>query len=105
MKLQLPTKFSKNKILAIGLLVVAVVGYYIFRSSQPPEEALTSVTSGAPATIGQEIIIELNRLKALRNIKDDIFKDPKFTSLQDFTQTVVPQSVGRSNPFSPVGSN
>lgn len=101
MKLQLPKNFSKNKILLVALLLVAVVGYYIFMVGG--DDPLTVSESGGEVTIGQEIIIELNRLKALRNIREDIFVNPVFVSLQDFTQQVVPEPLGRNNPFSPIG--
>lgn len=101
MKMKLPKNFSKNKILLVALLLVAVVGYYIFATGG--DEPLTVSESGSEVTIGQEIIIELNRLKALRNIKDDIFVDPVFVSLQDFTQEVISEPLGRNNPFSPIG--
>ncbi len=98
-------KIGKNKILIIALVIVVVVGFYIFKSVKPKEEPLTTVQSGATGGISQEIIIELNRLKALRNIDDSIFKNPTFTSLRDYTQAVVPQPIGRNNPFAPIGTS
>ncbi len=98
-------KLSKNKILIIGLLVVAAVGYYLFKPDAAPEDPLVTSQSGITGSIGQELVIELNRLKALQNINDDIFKDPTFVSLQDFTQVVIPQPLGRNNPFAPIGTS
>ncbi len=98
-------KIGKNKILIIALIVVAVVGFYIFKSSSPAQEPLTTTEVAGTGTVGQELTIELNRLRALRNIQGDIFQDPSFVSLKDFTQTVVPQPTGRSNPFAPIGSS
>lgn len=98
----LPT-ISKNKILLIALVVVAVIGFYLFKGKAP--EPLATVEEGGPGGIGQELVVELNRLRALQNINTDIFKDPAYTSLQDFTQTVLVQPVGRVNPFAPVGSD
>ncbi len=96
-------KLSKNKILMIGLIVVAVIGYYLFKPDAPP--TLTTTESGVTGTIGQELVIELNRLKGLQNISGQIFTDPSFISLQDYTQTVIAQPLGRSNPLAPIGSN
>lgn len=103
MKIKVPT-ISKNKVLLIALVIVAVVGFYFFtRGEEAP--LTTTVVGGGSGTIGQELIIELNRLKALRSIKRDIFLDNAFISLEDFTQEVVAQPVGRDNPFAPIGSN
>jgi hypothetical protein len=100
----MPT-IGRNKILALGLIVVAVAGYYIFTSSKDAPEPLTTVETNNADSISQQLIIELNRLKGLRSIDDSIFRDPVFVSLQDYTQAVVPQPLGRTNPFAPIGAN
>lgn len=102
MKIKIPT-VSKNKILLIALVIVSAVGFYLFKGDK--EEPLTTAVTGGAGTIGQELIIELNRLKGLRSIRSDIFKDNAFISLEDFTQTVTAQPLGRENPFAPIGSN
>lgn len=96
-------KITKNKVLIVGLVLVAIVGYYIFQSNSAPAQPLTTTETAATSVVGQELILELNRLRALQNIGQDLFKDPAFVSLQDFTQVVVPQPLGRPNPFAPVG--
>lgn len=95
-------RISKNKILVVALIVVAVVGYYMFKG--PEKENLTTVETGAPGTIGQELVVEINRLKALQNLEGKLFNDSAFVSLQDYTQTVMPQPLGRNNPFAPIGN-
>lgn len=96
-------KINKNILLGGGLLVVAIAGYFIFTSGDSESEPLIEVQAGSTTQIGQEIIIELNRLKSLQNISGDLFKNSAFVSLKDFTQIVVPQPSGRPNPFAPVG--
>lgn len=96
-------KINKNILLAIALLIVAVVGYFLFMSKDSEPAPLTETQVGAEGPIGQEIVIELNRLRTLQNISTDIFKSSAFASLKDYTQVVVPQPVGRPNPFAPVG--
>jgi hypothetical protein len=103
MKIKVPT-ISKNKILLIALVLVAGAAFYFFTRGEE-EPLTTAVAGGGVGTIGQELIIELNRLKALRSIRDDIFRDNAFISLEDFTQTVVAQPLGRNNPFAPIGNN
>lgn len=94
-------KISKNKILLIALIIVAVIGYYMFKG--PNEEALTNVESDVAGSIGMELVVEVNRLRGLQNIEGRIFQDPSYRSLQDFTQAVTPQPLGRSNPLAPIG--
>ena len=96
-------KINKNILLIVGLLVVAIAGYFLFMSKDSAPAPLTETQVGAEGQIGQEIVIELNRLRALQNINTDIFKNAAFASLKDYTQVVVPQPVGRANPFAPVG--
>lgn len=96
-------KLNKNKVLLIALVIVAVVGFYLFKGKGTPPVATTQ--AGGAGGVGQELVIELNRLRALQNINTDIFKDPAYTSLQDYTQSVIAQPVGRVNPFAPIGSD
>ncbi len=85
-----------------ALAVVAVVGYFLFKPS--PEESLTTTEAGLTGTIGQELVIELNRLKGLQNVGDGLLKDKSFVTLHDYTQTVLAQPLGRSNPLAPIGN-
>ena len=96
-------KISKNKVLLIALVIVAVVGYFLFKGKG--ETPVVTVQAGGAGGIGQELLIELNRLKALQNINTGMFEDPAYVSLQDYTQSVVVQPLGRVNPFAPVGSD
>ncbi|MEK7185649.1 MAG: hypothetical protein AAB726_03435 [Patescibacteria group bacterium] len=99
---------NKNIALIVGLVVVAVAGYFTFTRSPAPDAAV-STTSGessvAAAAVGQELVIELNRLKALRNINTEILSEPAFESLVDYTQPIPTQPLGRLNPFAPIGSD
>lgn len=97
-------KINKNILLVGALIVVGIAGYFIFAGGSAEPAPLTEIQSGSSSQIGQEIVIELNRLKSLQNINGDLFKNSAFVSLKDFTQIVVPQSVGRSNPFAPIGN-
>ena len=38
------------------------------------------------------------------SLNDSVFGDPRFSSLQDFTVTLIPQPLGRTNPFLPAGT-
>lgn len=95
-------KINKNMILVVALVIVAIAGYFTFFGKSSTSSQLINVQPSTPA-VGQELIVELNRLKSLRSINKDIFSNPVFVSLKDYTQTVTPQPFGRSNPFAPIG--
>lgn len=100
-------KINKNIILIVALVLVAIGGYFIFTGGDDATDTqpLVGVQVGSASSgMGQEIVIELNRLRALQSINGDLFVNPAFASLRDFTQTVVPQPIGRNNPFAPIGN-
>ncbi len=98
-------KINKNILLIVALVVIIGAAYFTFFRDPAPEEGLVSVeTNPALSGVGGELIIELNRLKALGTVNKDIFSDPVFVSLKDFTQVVEPEPLGRGNPFAPIGN-
>jgi hypothetical protein len=97
-------KINKNILLVGALVIVAAVAYFTFFRADNTANDLTSVEVNQNLGVGQELLIELNRLKALRAINKDIFTDPVFVTLEDYTEPVVPQPSGRTNPFAPIGS-
>lgn len=97
-------KINKNMLLVVGLIIVVIAGYFTFFKKSDPANELTSVQASNVPAVGQELIIELNRLKSLRAVGKEIFSDSIFVSLKDFTQKINPQPYGRSNPFAPIGA-
>ena len=95
---------SRHKFAVIGIaLVVAVVSWL----------ALSQDTSGSSSLLSTETVSEggpnaelISTLLALRAVKLDgtIFTDPAFTSLKDFSTEIVPEPIGRPNPFAPLNS-
>lgn len=83
--------------------MVAIVGYFTF-TREPNIDQTITVMGDQGSAVGQELVIELNRLKALRNVSPALLSTPVFTSLLDFTQPVPMQPLGRLDPFAPVGS-
>ncbi len=63
--------------------------------------SVTDTTNGVGAS-GQQVLALLGKLKAIQ-LDNEIFSDPTFQSLQDFSIEIAPQPIGRSNPFLPVG--
>lgn len=100
--------FKNNKIILLALLgIVAFAGYhYMFKKDAPAVNsdlvADSATDDSGQSAIGKDLLITLSKLRSL-NLDDNFFKDPIFNSLNDFSVPIVPQEVGRNNPFSPIG--
>lgn len=84
----------------IVVVIVAYLGYqYFFAPSN--EEAIT-VTETPNSGVDQDLIALLLELRSIR-LDNEIFADPLFQSLTDFSKELVSEPVGRPNPFAPFG--
>ncbi len=98
----------KNKLVFILLIAVLAGGVWYGLSSGGDAPPLLTTTSPEGATIqqqnaDQEIIGTLLALRAV-TLSGSILTDPSFMSLQDFGTTLVPEPIGRQNPFAPLGA-
>lgn len=92
---------SQYKIFVIVAAVLIAGGVWYGLSQGPSSSSL--LTADAPAVPGpsQDVV---DTLLALRAVKLDgaVFSDPAFMSLKDFSTQIVPEPVGRPNPFAPL---
>ncbi|MEX0917168.1 MAG: hypothetical protein WDZ90_01450 [Candidatus Paceibacterota bacterium] len=94
-------KKYKNYVLVGALAVALVFGYfYIFGGEEGP--LLSSDTREEQTEVGQELLRLLLQIRSLE-LDDSIFSRPAFNQLQDFSQELVAEPVGRTNPFAPLG--
>lgn len=99
--------FKNNKvILLVLLIIIAFVGYnFMFKKDVSSGSGDLAVDSPEGASgqsaIGKDLVINLSKLKSL-TLDETFFQDPIFNSLNDFSVPIVPQEVGRDNPFSPI---
>ena len=86
-----------------GALVIAVIAWYVL-SPTPENTDLASTPAPAGTTPAEAGIVPT--LLTLRSVKLDgtIFSEPAFQHLKDFSTEIVPEPVGRSNPFAPLGA-
>ncbi|MBV9349871.1 MAG: hypothetical protein JO026_03900 [Patescibacteria group bacterium] len=95
----------KRGTLIVIIIVLLAIGFFsyshFFGGSSEPLLA-TESGNGNPA-VDQDLI---NLLLTLKNIRLDnsLFADPAYQSLQDFGKDLVPEPVGRPNPFAPLGN-
>lgn len=109
----------KPIIIIVLLIVAGVIGYNMFFGGGAgvgvTKDTLTSVTTGTAPTqtatleeqtsgdIGQQFVALLLSIQSI-NLDGEIFSDPAFVALQDYSVRVVqPGNEGRKNPFAPIG--
>lgn len=96
--------FSKYKGIIIGgVLVIAGFIAYSYFFTGGSQQALTVETPSSNAAVDADLITLLTTLKSIK-LDAAIFSDPAFQSLQDFSQALVPEPIGRVNPFAPLGN-
>ncbi len=92
------------------MLVIVIVGGVFYGMSgggvvdQPLLTTEVINDSGSPSeeTADRDLVETLLTLRAI-TLSGTIFTDPAFRTLQDFGTTIVPEPVGRQNPFAPIG--
>lgn len=108
----------QRKILVVGVAFVAAAALW-YGMSRSSDSATTIVTSSAagtsnnpggvvtPGPVDKDTQQILEILLALRAVKLDemLFSNPAFVSLKDFSTQIVPETVGRPDPFAPLGAN
>jgi hypothetical protein len=94
---------KKNKFMILGLaLVVGMMAWYIMRDTPASNSLLvTEDFSGASSEADKDLVATLLQLRAV-TLDGAIFQDPAFQSLRDFGIQIVPEPVGRENPFAPL---
>lgn len=95
---------GKYKNIIIGIIVIGggFFAYTYFFTGDNAPQLLTSERSETAATaVGAEILALLRDLRSIR-LDDSIFSDPVFQGLEDFGQPLVPEPLGRNNPFAPI---
>lgn len=97
-------KKIRTILLILLAIAIAFAVYSYFFTGGDNESLLVSeqVGAGAESAVVQELLALLLELRSVE-LKGDIFDDPLFKSLEDFGQELVPEPVGRTNPFAPIG--
>lgn len=98
----------QHKLVVVIIVVIVVIGVGYGLSQGGAEEPLLTpevVPTGSPTadSTDQELVETLLALKAV-TLTALIFEDPAFKSLKDLGQTIVPEPIGRENPFAPLSA-
>ena len=95
----------KNKFVVVALagFVIATITWYSFmRDDSAPLLATQDLTQAT--AVDSDVVGVLLQLRAV-SLSGTIFSDPTFQVLQDFGSEIIPEPVGRPNPFAPLGSS
>lgn len=94
---------TRNKILiAVLALLVGAGAWYGLRGGSVPTELLaTQDFTTSSGESDRDLVATLLQLRSV-SLEGSIFSDPAFQSLQDFGSNIVPEPVGRANPFAPL---
>lgn len=95
------TPLLKNLLIGLGLALLALIGVYLYQQRGDSAAVLVNSRVTDQATLEtQDFLRRLQELRAVE-LDDSLFSDDEFRSLVDWHREVEPESVGRSNPFSP----
>lgn len=104
------SKLIKKAIILVVVVIIIAIFWNIFSGKKANNASLTVIEGdGSALALTDDTIVEDTFLGTLLNISslslnDSVFGDPRFSSLQDFTVTLIPQPLGRTNPFLPAGT-
>lgn len=93
-------KKYKNIIIIAAVVVIGFVLYSFFFTGEDTSVLTSENVSPSQTAVEQELISLLLELRSI-TLETSLFDDPAFNSLQDFSQELVPEAVGRTNPFAP----
>jgi hypothetical protein len=94
---------SKHKIIIViaALIVAGGIWFWLSGSSSSSPQILTTQTPATASAGDQQLVATLLALRAV-TLNGGIFSEPSFLSLKDFTTQIIPEPVGRDNPFAPL---
>lgn len=96
---QLFSKYKTYILVALGILVALALWWSLAEDTAQPLLETQSVTEAGPAD--KSLVDTLLQLRAV-SLGGSIFTDPAFMSLRDFGTQIIPEPVGRPNPFAPI---
>jgi hypothetical protein len=106
------SKKVKIFIIAVAVIIVGLWAYSTFGSTPAPAPASPLTSTGtAPAPVSALETKGLSDFSALlssvRNIDIDtsVFSNPAYKTLRDYPVNLGTDTVGRANPFAPIGSD
>lgn len=94
---------GRHKLILIVTLVIVGGGLWYVMSGGSSSDPLITQTPIAGSGADQELVSTLLALRAVK-LDGTIFSDPSFLNLKDFSTQIIPETVGRPNPFAPLSA-
>jgi hypothetical protein len=85
----------------VAILIAAFVIYSVFFAHPAPAPLSKISVATTQDPVDQQLIALLLTLHSI-TLDSSLFDNPKFTGLRDFGRDLVPEPVGRKNPFAPL---
>lgn len=82
-------------------VIIALGAWWGFSKDAPSDSLLVTQNISGAAPEEKSLVDTLLQLRAV-SLSGTIFSDPAFMSLRDFGTQIVPEAVGRPNPFAPL---
>lgn len=92
---------NKFVILILGSILAASAAWYLFLRDTTPQSLLTTEDLTSASGADKDVVETLLQLRAI-TLSGTIFTDPAFVALKDNGIQIVPEPVGRPNPFLPL---
>jgi len=92
---------NKLVILIVGGVALAGMVWYSFLRDRGDGSLLQTDDLTVATEADSDIVTTLLELRAV-SLSGTIFTDPAFLLLQDFGSEIIPEPVGRPNPFAPL---
>jgi hypothetical protein len=89
-------------VIVIGLLVAGAAWFGL--SQGPATDALLTTETISDEGPDKDLVSTLLALRAVQ-LEGAIFSDQAFISLKDFSTQIIPEPIGRQNPFAPLGAS
>ena len=94
---------KENKvILVIVVIIIALLAFYGMSGGGSSSALLSAKSPATDTSVNDRELLQL--LTDMRNIhlEGHIFESTAYTSLQDFGRSIIPEPVGRQDPFAPL---
>jgi hypothetical protein len=96
-------KKYKKMIIILGIIVIAAIAYTLMIGNTDDSLLVSEgpVSGSGDSELQNELLALLLEIRSIK-LDESILSDPVFISLEDFGQEIIPEPVGRENPFAPV---
>ena len=95
------TPFVKNGLTVLVLIIIVAGGYYLYNLRTSSNLNTGQLATSESKIASDRFVRELEKIRKI-DLNGNLFQDPRFNSLVNFSQPIESQEVGRDNPFEPV---